>query len=406
LKTRTEKLYYDYSSASPFGAEILELRPSVDGNNTILLLDKTIFYPEGGGQSADRGTINGVRLLDVQEKDGEILHLVSGEDAARLKPGPAELILDIRRRRDFTQLHTGQHLLSATILRMTGAPTVSMHLGDETSTIDVESAEISNEVLLAIEETVADAIEENHPVIIHLCPPEDVSSFPLRKIPPKGEEVLRIVEIEGCDCIACCGTHVRSTAEIGLFRILGAEKYKGMTRISFTAGRRLLRDSRLLRQNAMIVSRALSAPLSETGKKFLEFLGKTALTEKRLKALEDKAVREKAENLLRKAADAAGGSGPVIVVEAYKDEDMNEVHNIGKLAQKQCQAILILASEKELKFTAFCSAQGFDLRSFLKDAFEAHGGKGGGSSSFFQGSFGTKEALHGFLEAYKTKRFS
>jgi alanyl-tRNA synthetase len=414
---RTEKIYYNYTSAGPFEAGIIELRTS-DNGNTQVLLDKTIFYPEGGGQPGDRGTINGVPVLDVREKDGEILHLVSAEGAEKLKSGPAELVLDARRRRDLTTHHTGQHLLSGIIIRVTGAHTVSMHMGDETCTIDVDThlnsgsdaIEINDETLVKIEEAVADAIEENHPVNIHLCPPEDITSFPIRKIPPQREEVIRVVEIEGYDCVACCGTHLKSTADIGMLRILGAEKYKGMTRITFIAGRRVLWDSRLLRQNAAIVSRALNVPLGEIGRGFLDFLEKTSQTEKRLKALEEKAVREMADVLLLKAAgaekSACANAAPVIIVESYSDTDIDTVLLIGKIAQKQTQVPLILASEQDIKFTAFCSTKGFDLRAFLKDAFEAQGGRGGGSPSFFQGSFGTKEALNAFLEImrnYKTK---
>ena len=391
---KTGRLYYNYTSSSPHEAEILELRPGAD-NTTQVLLDNTIFYPDGGGQPADHGTINGVRLFDVQEKNGEILHLVSSVDAAKLKPGNAELILDSRRRRNLTQLHSGQHILSAAILRTIGAGTVSMHLGDETCTIDVSAPEISDEMLTGLEEIVADAIEENHRVIVHLCPPEDLSSFPLRKVPPKGEEVIRVVEIEGCDLIACCGTHVSSTAEIGMFRILGAEKYKGMTRISFLAGRRLLRDSRLLRNNAGIISRAISVPLGETGKGVLEFIEKAAQTEKRLKELENSIIHTKAAALIGKATDST------MVTEMYPDADINEVLSIGKIAQKHTQAVLILAAEKDLKFVALCSDKGFDLRHLIKDSFEAQGGRGGGSASFFQGSFGTKEAMEAFLREIK-----
>jgi len=414
---KTGRLYYNYSSASPFEAGILELRPSgmeahpaaqersdeaaASGDSlTCVLLDKTIFYPDGGGQPSDRGTINGIQVLDVQEKDGEILHLVSAADAVQLKPGPAELILDSRRRLNLTQLHSGQHILSATILRKVGAPTVSMHLGDESATIDVNIAEISDEALIETEEIVADAIEENHPVIIHLCPPEDLSSFPLRRVPPKGEEVIRVVEIEGCDLIACCGTHVKTTAEIGMFRILGAEKYKGMTRISFLAGRRLLRECRLLRNNAGVISRALSVPLAETGKGVLEFIEKTAQTEKRLRDLEEKAIKAKAEALLHKAAllrKAADAAAPAVIMETYSDSDINELLSIGKSAQKQTRAVLILVSGTDLKFIALCSDKNFDLRTLIKKAFEARGGRGGGSPSFFQGSFATKEAMDAFL---------
>ena len=392
---KTEKLYYSYASAAPFDAEILELRNTGE-NKTAVFLDKTVFYPEGGGQPGDRGTINGFPLLDVREQGGEIFHMVAAADSEKLKPGRAELVLDSRRRRDLTALHSGQHILSATLLKMIDAPTVSMHLGDETYTIDVAAAEITDELLVAAEDTVAGIIEENRPVIVHLCPPEDINAFNLRKVPPQGEDVLRIVEIKDCDIIACCGTHVKSTAEIGLFRILGAEKYKGMTRISFSAGRRLLLESRVLRQNAVVVSRALSVPVGEIGKGVLEYLEKSSQTESRLKVLVEKEIKGKAEALLAKDT---GLELPFIVIESYAEESIDEVINIGKIAQKKSQAMFVLAAEKDCKFAAFCSAKDFDLRAFVKEAFEAQGGKGGGGPSFFQGSFGTKEALGGFLRA-------
>jgi alanyl-tRNA synthetase len=401
---KTEKLYYNYTSSSPFNAEILELRPagikSGDDGKIHAILDKTIFYPEGGGQPADRGSINGVPVFDVQEKNGEILHLL--ESSSALKIGPAELLLDSRRRRDITAQHTGQHLLSGTIFRMTGANTVSMHMGEETSTVDIAAAEMSAELLLAVENAVANAIEENLPVIVHFCPPEDITSFPLRKFPPQGEEVIRVVEIKDLDFSPCCGTHLASTAEIGMLRILGAENYKGMTRITFIAGRRVLLDSRLLRQNATVASRALSVPVNETGKAVLDLLEKTAATEKRLKALEAEATRVKAAALISKAAALAEtGSVPLLVVESYAEEGIDEVLCIGKAAQKEADAIFVLVAERDLKFAAFCTLKEFDLRPFIREAMEAHGGKGGGGASFFQGSFTEKEALDAFLFTLK-----
>jgi alanyl-tRNA synthetase len=404
----TERLYYTYNSSSPFNAEIKEIRPYGDGRFGILL-DKTVFYPEGGGQPGDRGTINGVPLAEIREKDGEILHLVDREHG--LEPGPAVLVLDAARRRDFTVQHSGQHLLSGTMLRLTGRPTVSMHLGDGICTIDVDSAvksgplppELSEDVLDAVEEAVADAVEENHPVIIHLCPPEDPLSFPLRKVPPQGEEVIRVVEIEGNDFSPCCGTHLGSTAGIGMLRILGAEKYKGMTRVSFVAGRRCLRDSRLLNRNGNIISRALSVPLAETGKGVLDLVEKASALERRLKALEEGAAQTKAAELVnRSGAGGEAGSGRVIV-EAFPGADIDEVLRIGRAAQKLSAAVFILASEKDLKFAAFCAARGLDIRPLVKKAFEATGGRGGGSPSFFQGSYASAGKLEEFLSLLRAK---
>jgi alanyl-tRNA synthetase len=389
----TQRRYYEMPSAEPFAAAILEIRPHKGA--VALLLDATVFYPEGGGQPADRGTVNGVPLLDVQERDGEILHIVAAEDGRRLGTGPAELILDRARRREFTALHTAQHLLSGTILRMTGAPTVSMHLGDEVCAIDVAAGELNEETRVAVEEAVADAIEENHPVIIHLCPPEKVGDFPLRKVPPQGQEVIRVVEIEGNDFSPCCGTHLASTGEIGILRILGAEKYKGMTRLSFIAGRRALRDSRLLRRNADIISRALKVPPAETGPATLALLEKTALLERKLKALEEDAALRRAETLLA-GKDAAAGT---VLVESFPDADMEEVLRIGRAAQKRCSAVVALASLRDLKFAGLCSLASLDIRPLFKDIMERHGGKGGGGPSFFQCQFSRAGDLDAFLAA-------
>ena len=391
----TERLYYDYASAGPFEAVITAVRPWEAGG-AALVLDKTIFYPEGGGQSGDRGSINGIPLLDVREQDGEILHILSAKGAVC---GPARLALDAARRRDFTVQHTAQHLLSGTILRLTGKPTVSMHLGDEVNTIDVDSQEIAADTLITVEEAAADAIERDCQVIIHLCPPEDAGSFPLRKVPPQGEEVIRVVEIEGNDFSPCCGTHCTSAGQIGALRVLDAEKYKGMTRVRFIAGRRVLRDSRRLRENADIVSRSLKVPLAETGKGVLALLEKTKALELRVNTLADAAAEAAAAALLEKAGLAGLREGPAVVVERYADAGMEEVLRIGRAAQKRSGAVLILASERELKFAAFCSVKGCDIRPLLKGPFERAGGKGGGGPSFFQGQFASAGELAAFLSA-------
>ena len=161
---KTAAAYYEYAGADPCSANILELRN--EGDKTALILDKTIFYPEGGGQPADRGSVNAIPLLDVVEKDGEILHLVKPEDGGRLVPGPAELVLDIKRRQDFTVQHTAQHLLSGTILRLTGKYTVSMRLGEEINTVDVDTPRLDEESLAGAEDAVMDTIEADVPVII------------------------------------------------------------------------------------------------------------------------------------------------------------------------------------------------------------------------------------------------
>ncbi|MDR2176725.1 MAG: alanyl-tRNA editing protein [Treponema sp.] len=406
---RTAAAYYEYTGDAPCSANILEVR--TEGDKTALILDKTIFYPEGGGQPADRGSVNGVPLLDVREKDGEILHIVKPEDGGRLVPGKAELVLDVKRRLDFTVQHTAQHLLSGTILRLTGKHTVSMRLGEEINTIDVDAPQLDARPLAGVEDAVMDAIEADVPVITHLCPPENIADFPLRKVPPRGEDVIRVVEIQGNDFSPCCGTHLKSTGRIGMLRILGAEKYKGMTRISFIAGRRVFGDSRVLRQNGEIISHALKVPVTETGKAVLALIERFGQVEKKVKELEKTAARSKAKNLLYQARILNIGDKDAekkervytepeklkIVSINYSDAEMEDLLRTGRAAQKLTPAVLVFFSTFLLKFAAFCSAEGADLRPLFKDKMEAHGGRGGGSASFFQGLFSSAEELDAFL---------
>lgn len=399
---KTERAYYGYSGGDPFLAEIREIRDR--GDTIALILDKTVFYPEGGGQSADRGTINGRSVLDVREEGEEILHILSAEDGAALRPGPGELVLDRRRRRDFTVHHTAQHLLSGTILRLTGFPTVSMHLGDEVCTIDVDTPAFPEETLFAVEEAVQDAVEADAPVVIHLCPPENPGDFPLRKVPPQGEEVIRVVEIRGNDFSPCCGTHLDSTGPIGMVRLLGAEKYKGKTRISFIAGRRVLEDSRLLRKNGEAASRALKVPVGETGRGVLALLDRMNALEKRLKALEEETAAAKAAALIRQwgAAETAEAGLPGqgrLFREMLPGVGINEALAIGRAAQKLTRGVVLLASPEERKFAAFCSDRKLNLAGLFKEAMESRGGHGGGGPAFFQGAFSSPEDLELFLAA-------
>jgi len=215
------------------------------------------------------------------------------------------------------------------------------------------------------------------------------------------------VEIQGNDFSPCCGTHCKSTGQINMLRILGAEKYKSMTRISFIAGRRVLRDSRSLRENANIVSHCLKVPVAETGNGVLAYIEKTHLLEQRYEELAEAAAVFKAKALLGKNRNSA------VIIECFESEDMEEVMRIGRAVQKFSDAVMILASKKDLKIAAVCSAAGpvnsqaggraigpaggRDVRLLVKDAFEKAGGKGGGGPTSFKGIFASEKDLEAFL---------
>jgi alanyl-tRNA synthetase len=279
-----------------------------------------------------------------------------------------------------------------------------MRLGEVVNTIDVDAPQLDAQALAQVENVVMDAIEADVPVIIHFCPPEDITDFPLRKTPPQGEEVIRVVEIQGNDFSPCCGTHLKSAGGIGMLRVLGAEKYKGMTRVSFIAGRRVFQDSRALRQNGELVSRTLKVPVEETGKAVLALLDRFSLLEKQVKELEEKAARDGAANLLHRAriistreGDEGGAGEQRVFSIACPVSETEELLRIGRAAQKLTPSALVLFSPPLLKFAAFCSAEGADLRPLLKGRMEEQGGRGGGSATFFQGLFSSAEKLDAFI---------
>jgi alanyl-tRNA synthetase len=385
---KTQILYYDQSHLNELDVSILA-KTQYEGRPA-LVLDKTILYPEGGGQGADHGWINGVPVLDVQFVHDEILHFVS--DASALEPGPARLALDRDRRRDLSTQHTAQHLLSATILRLTGAPTVSMHLGDRFNTIDVDTPSLAPEELAVIEDSVQEIIREDYRIITHLCPPEDVNSFPLRKKPPEGESQLRIVEIDGYDYSPCAGIHLPSTGPIGALAVIGAEKYKGMMRVSFIAGQRVIREYRALRESAGQASRTLKVPQDELAGAVAALTEKLGLQEKQFIILKERLAQFEAAQILQEQGHSS------LLSKTFSDKSMDDVLRVGRALQKETSQFILVASIPDLKVALLSSRTDVDLRPVCKALLEAHGGSGGGGPTYYQGAFTSRDAMNKFIQ--------
>ncbi|NOX88728.1 MAG: alanyl-tRNA editing protein, partial [Calditrichaeota bacterium] len=230
----TNKIYYQNPYTQKLLAKVIEQREK--NNERWLLLDQTVFYPGGGGQPPDRGTIDGKRVLDIREKDGNIWHRVEAPENSWEPDSIVELKLDWRHRYYQMQQHTGQHLLSA-VLDKFDLPTVSVHLGDEHTLIEVDGPVPETARLKEIETEAQKIIARSLPVKIHLVTKEDAEKYSLRR-PPKDFTNLRIVEIDGFDYSACGGIHVSSTAEVGLVKIIGCEKIRGHARVKVLLGQR------------------------------------------------------------------------------------------------------------------------------------------------------------------------
>jgi alanyl-tRNA synthetase len=230
----TRRLYHDDSYLRRFEATVLAHTSYKD--KPAVVLDETAFYPEAGGQLGDRGTLGAATVSDTQElDDGTIVHVVSGELPAIGARVSGEL--DWPRRRQHMAQHTAQHLLSGALLERAQAPTASARLGESALTIDVARDRVPEAELAAPEDLANDIVDDHHVVRAWFPTPEELAQLKLRR-DPKVSADIRVVAIGDFDYSPCGGTHVTHTAQLGAVRITGAERYKGMTRVTFTAGKK------------------------------------------------------------------------------------------------------------------------------------------------------------------------
>lgn len=235
----TERLYWQDPYQQQFTATVVEV--TAYNGRPAVVLDRTAFYPTGGGQPHDQGTLNGIPVVEVieRETDGAILHVL----AEPLKDREVEGRIAWERRFDHMQQHTGQHILSQAFLQVAGAQTVSFHIGRETVTIDLDRVGLPPAAIEAAEELANRVVLENREVRAWFAEAENGEGLGLRRPPnPKARGRLRIVEVVGFDRSACGGTHVRRTGEVGPIRIVKLERRGGETRVSFLCGWRALRD--------------------------------------------------------------------------------------------------------------------------------------------------------------------
>jgi len=234
----TRRLYHDDAYVRRFDAQVVAR--TTYREQPALVLDQTAFYPEAGGQLGDRGTLAGLTVTDTQElDDGTIVHLVNGELPSVGSTVTGEL--DWQRRRQHMAQHTAQHLLSGTLLDRAQAPTASARLGESALTIDAARDRIPDAELAAAEDLANDLIDDDLAVRAWFPSSDELATMKLRR-DPKVSADIRVVAIGDYDFSPCGGTHCARTAQLGTIRITSSERYKGMTRVTFTAGRRARAD--------------------------------------------------------------------------------------------------------------------------------------------------------------------
>jgi alanyl-tRNA synthetase len=392
----TERTYYLHPRLFSTEATVVAAEGAPEA--PLLVLDRTIFYPEGGGQPCDLGSMSlaGVEaaVASVREENGRVLHALGGPFPARAGDR-VRLSVDPERRLDYSQQHTAQHLLSSICLRLLGASTVSAHFGKDRCAIDFDLPSIQEADMEAVEDLAERVIADDYPIRTHLCPPESIESFSLRRRPPEGAEALRVVEIDGIDFTPCCGLHLASTGAIRLVRVLGAEKYKGMTRLYFAAGGRASSECRQAARVARDAARALGTSVQGIPEALSREAERRKALESSVGALERERAAMEADAA---AAELAGRGGGRLARRLYLERGADSLMETAK-AFASAGMTALLASRPDLTVQVLSPSPGARLGDALKPALAASGGKGGGGASSFRAVFPDAEGLGRFMEA-------
>lgn len=373
----TERLYYTDATTVQFSATVV----ASDDAQRRVMLDRTAFYPTSGGQLHDLGRLGGVAVVDVIDEDDTIVHVLA-EPLPHGVGQPVDGQVDATRRFHHMQQHTGQHLLSAVLADGYGWPTVSVHFGDVTNTVDVAAASVSMEQLVEIEQRVNRLAAEDRAVTVSF---EDAARATGLRKPSDREGSLRIVTIDGLDRSACGGTHVSTTGAIGAILLRRMERTKGNTRIEFVCG---LRAVARARSDATLLTNA--ARLFTTSPEELSSLieasqARLADVERDRKRLLARLAEHEARMLW--SATAADVNGLRWIALDAVDGPVQESEPMVRalLALGPCVVLANSPSTRGLLLGA-SEASGFDAGQALRAALQAVGGRGGGSPRLAQGA--------------------
>lgn len=378
----TEKLFYQDSHRSTFTAIVQEVRPS--GNGYEIILDRTAFFPEGGGQSSDTGSLGGVSVSDVQEIDGKIIHYTDGP---LVEGTEVEGCIDWTERFSKMQQHTGEHIVSGLIHKIYGYYNVGFHLGTDSVTLDFNGV-VPKEKLHEIEQLANEAVAKNLPVQVLYPTDEELSKISYRsKIEIEGQ--VRIVVIDGYDVCACCAPHVKQTGEIGLIKLVGMQNYKGGVRISMLCGFRALEDYYQKEKNNREIAVMLSAKEYETAVEVERLQEELAMKKAKIAELERKFLEQKVETL--------DISGEIVCLFEETDPVMTrELVNL--LLKKGAKMAAVFSGNEREGYRYVLGSRSLDVRENGKLLNEAFHGRGGGKPEMVQGTVqGKREEIEAFL---------
>ena len=422
----TERLYYHDSRLLEFDARVINLSET-DKGQIAVTLDRTAFYPTGGGQPTDIGSLGEARVVDcIDAEEAGILHVIQ-----RPVPQMGETVhgkVDWLRRLDHMQQHTGQHILSAAFVRLFTAPTRSFRVLEHECEIDVALDNPTDERIEQAVDLANQIIWQSRPIKISQVTSEEAASLPLRKEPAR-EGQLRVIEIADFDLTPCGGTHARSTGEVGVIAVRSWERAKGLTRIQFMAGIRALRDYRKANKTARAVASLFSAGREDSPALVARSIEENKKLRRRNGELEEVACRVEAEELLKEANDSERGGptvreGPVpgnasgsdwvgdsimngsstqdssaevrIIKKVFDDRDAESLKHLALALIAHPKVVALLGSRDgdtaRLVFARSVDASG-DMNSLMHAVCVIVGGRGGGKPDMAQGGGKNVEKL-------------
>ena len=379
----TRRLYYENVYIKEFDAEVLQCREGKNGYE--IILDESAFYPEGGGQLCDTGSLGDAEVKDVQEKDGELIHYT---DKALEEGAKVHGKINWERRFDLMQQHSGEHMVSGLVHEKYGYNNVGFHMGSDVITIDF-SGVLDEEQLQEIEDRVNEKIWENAPVQITYPSGEELENIPYRSKKELTGQV-RIVEFPGTDICACCGTHVTHTGEIGAVKFLSVVKFRQGVRVEMISGKRVIDYfSKIAKENSK-VSVLLSAKPQETSKA-VERLQEENF---RLKGK----ILDMEEEIFKAEAEKWEGAGSVLIFK--KNMEADSVRKLtDAVMQPCCGCCAVFSDNGDGTYKYAMGEKDGNLREFTKEMNQALNGRGGGKPFFVQGSVSaSEEEIRKFFE--------
>lgn len=378
----TERLYYHDTYQQNFTSAIIRVDSRPDGRHSVVL-DRTLFYPEAGGQPFDTGYINNIAVLSVEENGDEILHIMDTSPESGLAYG----VINWPRRYDHMQQHTGEHILSAAFHKLLAADNVGFHLGANSSQIDLNIPLLSPEQALEVERLANDMVFANKSITSQFVAHNTLASFSLRKEPVKAFAAIRLVEAKDIDCCPCGGTHVAATGEVGLIKILSWSRKNNAVRVDFVCGRRALADYQHKNNTMNELSRHLSSPTTDLLQAVEKQLEKFDSIAKQLVAAKQELTQYLASDLYQKALET---NGLKVIVHNLSASSPTDLAELAKQLLALGPVIILLggANPEQTKVHLFfaCTPEvAVNMGAQLKSVLALVNGKGGGNNTMAQG---------------------